>query len=144
MPLRVEIEDGRFGTRDVCGVTSRGQLITAPLEFNSPLYQSLNVANQAFNFVKPCAGKQFVIDGLIFSSDKNISTTNGAVIQIYEADGLDQLASSQELFRLDVGKLDKGSLTGLNVITNAGVWINAKTDTATCNVTILGYFVDVI
>lgn len=145
MPLRIEIEDSKYGTRNSAGVTHLGQVITAPVAYNEPFYQSLNVAGQAFNFVTPETGKQFVVDGLIFSSNKNVSSTNGAVISIYEANGPNVITASASklIFTLDIGRLDKGSISSLNVITSQGVWLNGSTDDATCNVTILGYYVDV-
>ncbi len=144
MSLGIEIEDGRYGTRNKVGVTQRGQLTVAPIGFNETHFNSMTVVTIAYNFIEPIACKQFVLDGIIFSSDKNVSSTNGAVITIYEADAIDSNTASKELFQLDIGRLDKGSITGLNLITNPGVWINGSTDDTTTNVTLIGYYVDEI
>lgn len=100
--------------------------------------------NQGYTFVEPKAGKQFIIDGIIVSSDKNVSSTNGAVVQIYESAAAGSATVQTSLLRLDVGRLDREALTQLNLCTSPGVWINGQTDDATTNVTILGYYVDVV
>jgi hypothetical protein len=143
MPLRIEIEDAKFGTRNAAGVTSRGQLITAPLKFNETFFQSLDVASTPFNIITPRTNQQFVIDGYIVSSNKDVSSTNGAVISIYEASAPDTLTVNRQLFLLDLGRLDRASESGLNVITSQGSWINCQTDDTTTNVTLLGYYVDI-
>jgi hypothetical protein len=145
MTLKIEIEDGKFGTANTVGVTKRGQLITAPLKFNTGYFQSMTSAATAFNFVIPQAGQQFVIDGIIFSSDKNVSSTNGAVIDIYESNiGPDSTTIDKSLLRIDIGRLDKGNVSSLNMITSPSVWINGFTDDATTNVTLIGYYVEVV
>ena len=144
MTLKIEIEDGRFGTKATAGVTRRGQIITAPMDYNTTYYNSMDTVTIAYNFIEPRAGFNFVIDGVIFSSDKNVSSTNGAVITLYEADAVDRNVASRELFTIDVGRLDKGSFTGLNVLTSPGVWLNGSTDDATTNVTIVGHYVETV
>ncbi len=141
MAVETKIRDAALGTDKGAGVTSRGQLVVAPLSFNEPYYQSLSVPATAYNFIAPISGKRFVIDGVIFSSDKGVSSTNGAVIKIFEADAFNSSVSTKDIFTLDIGRLDKGSIPSLNVITSEGIWINATTDDATTNVTILGYYV---
>ena len=143
MSISAKIMGGQ-GSRNLAEVSKRGQLIVAPIDFNEALYESMNVPNVAFNFVLPIASKQFVIDGAIFSSDKNVSSTNGAVIEIYEASSPTSITPSKTILTIDLGRLDRGNVTGLNIITSAGVWINGKTDDATTNVTILGYYVNTI
>lgn len=144
MSLRVEIEDSKFGTRNSAGVTQRGQLIVSPLKFNTAFFQSMTATDTAYNFVIPKAGQQFVIDGLIFSSAKDVNSTNGAEIKIFETDAVDSISSSKDLLTLDIGRLDRGSISSLNLITNPGVWVNATTDDATTHVTIIGYYVEVV
>lgn len=143
MSISVEIEDGKRGTKTSAIVTQRGQLITAPLEFSATSFNSMTVNNQAYNFAVPQAGKQFVLTDIIVSADKNVGT-NGAEIQIYEADAVDSATVASNLFQFTVTKNTTLSVTGLNVITNAGKWINAKMDDNNVNLTILGYIVDVI
>ena len=143
MAVKVEIKDSKFGTGNRAAVTSRGQVVTGPISFNEPHFRSLAVINTAYNFVTPVAGRQFVIDGVIVASDKNVSSTNGAQIVIYEADSSTSTTASRDLLTLDIARLDRSGYSGLNLLTRPGIWLNAKTDDNTCNVTILGYYVDV-
>jgi len=142
MSLPSTILDSK-GTGNGVKVTSRGQLITAPLKFNETYFVSMTSPVIAYNFVEPNTRMQFVIDGIIFSSDKNVSSTNGAEIVIYTANSATSNTPIENLFTLDIGRLDKGSVTGLNVITDEGVWINGSTDDATTNLTIIGYYVEI-
>lgn len=141
MSLSVEIEDGRSGTRNKVKVTNRGQLVTAPIDFSTSSFNSMLVNNQAYNFAVPQAGKRFVITDIIVSGDKNVGTS-GSEIVIYEATAVDSATVDVNLFQFTITKNTTQSITGLNVITNAGKWINAKMDDNNVNLTILGYSVD--
>lgn len=141
MSQKVTVVDDYIGNGVGAGVTDRGQLITAPIKYNEAIFRSFTVINTAYNFVKPKAGMRFVIDAIIFSGDRNVTQATGAVIEIYEAQSPTSTTVSNDLFTLDIGRLTGRSITGLNVITSEGVWINGKTDDANTNVTILGYFV---
>jgi len=54
-------------------VTSRGQLVTSPLEFSDPVFQSLDVDDTAENFFRPMPGKRLVITDIIIQTDRNVS-----------------------------------------------------------------------
>ena len=140
MSLDIELMDGR-GTKAKAKVTSRGQLVVGPIAFNVAHFNSLALVATPYNYVGPVAGRQFVIDGIIASSDKNVSATNGADVNIYEANAVDG-TSVTSLLTLTIGKLDRAVITQLNLSTNTGVWINAETDDATVNLTIIGYYID--
>ena len=141
MSLDIKIMDGK-GSKSKAAVTSRGQVVVGPIAFNVAYFNSLALVATPYNYVGPIAGKQFVIDGIIASSNKSVSATDGAEVCIYEADAADG-ASVKELLTLDIGKLDRAVITQLNLSTNTGVWLNAETDDATVNLTIIGYYVDV-
>jgi len=143
MSLRIEIEDGKLGTRNSAAVTARGQIVVAPIEFSSPSFNSMTVNNQAYNFVEPQAGKQFVITDIIISADKSVGTA-GSEVQIYEATAVNTATVDVSLFQVTVSKGVTQSITGLNVITNSGKWINAKMDDNNVNLTLLGYRVEVV
>jgi hypothetical protein len=138
------IKDGRFGTSYEAGVTPRGQLVVAPLEFNTAHKNTIVLVATAYNFITPIAGKQFVISGYIASSDKSVSATDGVEIDIFEAAAVDTTTSSKDLITIDLARLDKDNAIGLNLITTPGVWINAAADDTNVNLTLLGYYVDVI
>ena len=143
MGLSLHVKDGYLGTDVGAAVTRRGQLVTAPISFNKSYFQTMTATSTAYNFIKPVSDHQFVIDGLVYSSDKNVSSTNGAVISLFEADPPTSTTPLVEIIRVDLGRLERDSLTGLNMITDPAVWINGVTDDATTNVTLLGYYVRV-
>jgi hypothetical protein len=141
--LSVEIEDGRGGTRNKVRVTPRGQLVVAPIAFNTSIFNSMSTT-AAYNFVEPVAGKQFIITGYLAASNKDVSATTGATVPIIEAGAIDTTTATKTLLILNLGKLDSGGITGLNIITSAGKWINASTDDPTVNLTLLGYYTDTV
>jgi hypothetical protein len=138
----------RFALRNGWGypydamVTKRGQLVTAPLKYNTTYFNAMTATGTAYNFITPKTGEQFVITGYIVSSDKNVNATNGAIVSIYEATSLTATSASKTILTLDLGKLDGAQVVGLNILTSKGVWINSTTDDATINLTILGYYID--
>lgn len=140
MPTHSYITDPKT-KKKVC-VTKNNQLVVAPISYNESYFNSMNVANTAFNFVSPKTGKIFILESVIFSSNKNVSATNGAQIEIYESGSPSSTIISKELFTLDIAKLESKDIARLNYKTTEGAWINAKTDSATTNVTILGYYIN--
>jgi len=143
MSLTIEIEDGRGGSRNRVAVTPRGQIVVAPIDFSTSSFNAMTVNNQAYNFAKPVTGKQYVITDIIVSADKSVGTS-GAEVQIYEAQAVGTATIDNSLFQFTITKNTTEAITGLNVITNAGVWINAKMDDNNVNLTLLGYLVDTI
>ena len=143
MAVLARIVDAFFGTSHGAGVTSRGQLVTAPLEYNDPYFKQLTSINAAFNFISPKAGMQFVLDGYLMSAAKDVSNTDGATIVIYEADSPTSTIVQKQILQVNLLKLAGRDIVGLNLLSNPGRWINAKTDDATVDITLLGYFVTV-
>lgn len=142
MSLAIEIEDGRGGTKVKAKVTPQGQLVVAPLEFNKPYFQSLDTTDTAFTFIRPVAGKQFVIDAVVVSADRNVSATTAAHVILFEADAEDSTTSLNTIFHFDLVKNTRQALSQLNTAISSGVWLNATTDDTTVNITILGYYID--
>lgn len=140
MSTKVRIIDHSNGYES--GVHPAGYLKVGPVEYNTPSAQSLDTISVAFNLIEPIAGKRAVIDALIISADRNVSGTTGAAIRIYEAAGPTDTTASSVLLTLNLLKQDKTSISGLKMLTNKGVWINADTDDATVDITALYYYID--
>lgn len=132
-----------IGSGNEAGVHPAGYLKVGPVDYNTPSAQSLDTITVAFNLIEPIAGKQAVIDAVVVSADRNVSGTTGAAIRIYEAAGPEENTASNVLLTLNLLKQDKTSISGLKMLTNAGVWINADTDDATIDITVLYYYIDV-
>ena len=70
MSAKFNISDGN-GTTNQAIVTSRGQLVTAPLDFSEPIQDDLICVCTAFNFFAPQANKTIELASLIAEFDKN-------------------------------------------------------------------------
>ncbi len=123
-------------------VSSRGQLITAPLEFSEPQPSvQVDVINTAFNLQVPKAKKLFVLVDLIISTDKNVNI-NGAIVEVYQATAIDTTTTEKGLVVLNMNRQDKSEMIGLNWVIDEGRWLNIKSDEANVDVTVAGYYVD--
>ena len=141
MSLDVNIFDGT-GTKNKVKVTSRGQMVVAPLAFSEPYFNAMTVDDQVYNFITPINGQQFIITDILASGDKSVSSSTGVEIIIYESASADGV-STKTLFTLNVNRLENVALIGLNLIISTGVWLNATMDDNNVNLTILGYYVDI-
>ena len=141
MSIDSKILDG-YGTKSRARVSTRGQLIVAPLSFSDPYFNAMTVDDQVYNFTTPKAGQQFVITDIVAAGDKNVTASTGVEIAIYESTTSDGI-SSKDIITLDINRLGGANLIGLNLITTTGTYINATMDDNNVNLTILGYYVDV-
>jgi hypothetical protein len=82
----------------------------------------------------------FIITGIIINADKNVSATNGSNIRIYEATTDTSISETKLLFTLNLLKNDAEVITSILIKTTEGRYINADTDDATVNITLLGYY----
>ena len=121
-------------------VTDRGQLVTAPLEFSTPVFHSLTANDTPDTWFKPLAGKRLVITDIIAQTDRSVTTQ--ALIDIYESSSENSATIDKEIFQFDLPKQDSLILTGLNIILNEGIFLNAKADDSNILLTIGGYFVE--
>lgn len=139
--IKTQIVDA-LGLGFTVKVTSRGQLVTAPLEYDDVISRELDLTGTAFNFYGPQDGKAFVVTGLFATANKSVSGTIPAAIVIYEAAAPDTVTESKNLFTILLIKLTDVSILPLNLLVTGGVFLNAKTTDATVNVSIMGYFLD--
>ena len=65
-------------------VTTRGQLITAPLDFSDPITICITCACTASNFFAPQTGKRLVITDIFIHTDR-LAPVAGSLIEIYES-----------------------------------------------------------
>lgn len=141
MTISVNLID-THGSKEGVKITSRGQLIVAPLDFSTAYQQTMITANTAVNYVVPKAGKRFVITDIILIANKNVSATVEATVDVYEANSPTSTVVASQLFQDALTKQTKTVITGLNLITSEGVWVNGKTDDDDIISTIMGYYVD--
>jgi len=141
MSITTKILDGK-GSGKEAKVTTRGELVTAPLEHSVAYPQTFDVINTAYNFVGPLANKRFVITAITLTANKNVSNTVEATVTIYEATASDSTTVSTLIYQDGLIRQTRAVITGLNLITSEGVWINGKTDDDDIIANVMGYYVD--
>jgi len=108
-------------------VTTRGQLVVAPLDFSVPTSQCIPCACTAVNFFAATSGKVLVVTDIIVSSGGGATQT----IDIYEATSATSTTVAKQIFTLDLSARTVIPLTGLNWSLTQGVWLNAKSSGTT-------------
>lgn len=130
------IKDNNSGKTAI--VTKFGQLVTAPLQYSTPVADEIDVANTAFNFIGPEQDQSIVITDIILSADRLVGV-NGADIVVYEA--VDDITLTEDQIILDVDMIKQTTLTlnGLNLIVPEGKFVNVKSDDTNIKITIMFY-----
>ena len=123
-------------------VTEFGQLTVSPVEYSTPVTDTLDAINTAFNFIGPSSGQQIVITDIILTANKNVGASD-ATVDIYEANSATATTISNSILQLEMIKQSSLPLIGLNMIVPAGKWVNAKTNDNDVFVTIMYYRVPV-
>jgi len=136
--IKVRVTDGN-GTNAQAKVTSIGQLVTSPYDYDEIKYLLLDVAAQGYTFFKPKAGEQFVLTGLILTADSNVVTS--CIVDVYEAVDENLATIGTSLFHFEILKNGDRQLLGLNILISEGAFLNAKTDDDDVYCTILGYYI---
>jgi hypothetical protein len=142
MVAPVKIVDPRTG--EGARVTEFGQLVVAPVAYSSITQQSAVSPDVAYNLATPTEGQQIVVTAIVLTGGRDIGAS-GATVQLYLADSPSAVVFSPEdaVLALEIVKNGQLVLNGLNLITEAGKWINIKTDDATVYATILFYRVPI-
>jgi hypothetical protein len=138
--IDVRIAGGKNGR--IAGVSERGALFTSDLEFAEFYTANATVINTGYNIVVPQTNKKFVITAMIISANRDVSATNGAVVDIYEALDVASTTVTKQIYQDEITKLDRAIITGLNVLVNEGRWLNLKTDDNSVRVNLTGYYID--
>ena len=137
------IPDGEGQARAV-HVTQNGALVTAPLHYSGSVFVELDIADTAYNFYDPIAGKQFVITALIVFADKQVSGTTNASVEVYEAAEKDSLVVDKTLLRFELGQNQLLHISDLNLLVSPGRFITAKTSDDDVHLTMLGYYTPLV
>lgn len=120
-------------------VSKFSQLIVAPLDYSTPISNSLSVIDTAFNFITPKQDHSIVITDIIVSADNSVSNVVPAEIEIYQADEADSLTIDVGIVSPRLVRSDNLPLVGLNILVPEGQWVNAKTNDNNILVTIMFY-----
>lgn len=140
--INTKISDGSGGGH-LARVTHAGELIIVRGNYDSTFNTAMTSINTAYNLVTPKSGFQFIVTGIVINADKNVSATDGAVVELYEATDATTTTATKTILTLNIGKNSTIPLTGILIQTTKGLFINAKTDDATVNITLLGYYLEI-
>ena len=140
MVAPVKIVDPKSGI--AATVTEFGQLITAPVDYSVVTQAEASTIDTAYNLVEPTSGQQVVVTDIILSANRSIGV-NDATVVLYTATAPDTTTVDGGILSLELEKNGKMILTGLNLITEAGKWINIKTNDATIFATVMYYRVPI-
>jgi len=121
-------------------VTSRSQLVVAPIEYNEVSFQSLAVNDQVYNFYKPRSKKQFVITGMVITGGFNLGNQL-ITVEFFEANSITSTVVDKVILTIFATKGNEASYSDLNLLINEGKFINGRSDDAEVGVNILGYYV---
>ena len=133
------ITDGKGRGNTAC-VTSRNQLVVAPLDFSDAYDHEVDTINTAFSFVPPRPDMRFVVTDILLYANKGVGASDASVV-IYEADSAISATVLKSIMSLEMLKQTSRDITGLNLIISEGVWLNIKTDDNTIFSTVMGYYV---
>lgn len=137
--IKTTLVHGRTGKK--ARVTEYGELVTGRYDYSTPVYSSLSSTGTAYNFFVPKMKTRLVITDILIDADRNVSNTVPATIDIYESSGVSDTTVDKQILKVELLRNTSRDLTGLNLIASEGKWINAKTDDATVNITIAGYYI---
>ena len=136
MSLKSTIKDGR-GSSNQAGVSTAGELIVRGIGDNQSNNQSLAVNGQAYNFFPPLPGQTFVITTIIFS------VKAGTVLTIFSAPTATSVVQDILLLSTNILNATTQSITfsfGGFLPVGEGEFLNATTDNATSQMTIVGFY----
>jgi hypothetical protein len=105
------------------------------IEFNE-----LAVANQAYNFYEPRAGKRFILTGVVATADKDVVAD--ATVVVYEASSSTETTVDKTLFQFVLLKNQQLVMPGFHITVAHGAWVNGKTDDDDIHMSLIGHFVD--
>lgn len=141
MSGRLVIENGR-GDKNLAKVTSKGQLVVAPLEFSQATTVIADVINTAYPIYSPMSGMQFVITDILLYANKNVGAADASVV-IYEADTPTTTTASKTILEIEMPTKTYRDIVGINLIVTEGKWISVKTNDDDIYCTILGYYAEI-
>lgn len=139
MSLSTHLTDGT-GTKAQAKVTQRGEVVVAPISYSTSYFNEMTAVNTAYNFITPKTGYEIVITSIIVNANKTVSATDGALIEIFTANGATSIVPIDDILTVQLVKNSRQVLTGLNIKMSSGVWINAVTDDATIFLTVAGFY----
>jgi hypothetical protein len=140
MAVKFEIGDGS-GEEYKAKVTSRGQLVVAPLDFSTFYNVTADVVDTGYNLAPPKSSERFIITAIHLYANKNVGAGDATVV-LYEADSSTETTATKTIINIEMLKQTSLNMTGLNIIVTEGKWVNIKTDDDDIFANVAGYYID--
>ena len=140
MTLPVNLEDPDTGASAL--ITRFNQLVVAPIDYSTPVEDTIDIVDTAFNFISPVADKSIVITDILLNATRT-SPVNGSVVQVYEADSATSILVLQQILKSDLTRQQTRDAIGLNLIVPEGRWVNVQSDELGIEVTLMFYRVPI-
>jgi len=142
--LDVTIADGQ-GSGKAAKVSSLGELVTVPYDYDDVVSKTLGTADTAVNFFVGKSGQNLIITGIFMFANKNVGV-NDATVSIYEASasGTAAASASKTLINTEMLKQSARAFSGLNLKVTEGKFVNGETNDDDVFVSIMGHFVPAI
>jgi hypothetical protein len=138
--IDVRVTGGKNGVKAF--VSDYGVVAVGPLEFDNTIFQALDAADTAFNFYEGRAGENFIVSGLRLKATRSVDNATDATIIIYEASSASSTVVDKIIYQEGLVRGESASFLPVNILVTEGKYVNAKTDDATVNINIVGYYVD--
>lgn len=123
-------------------VSPYNELITAPYDYSTAYFQTLDVVDTAYVFVPPVQNKFFVVTSIILQADRDVSNSVPATVDIYEADQETDTTIAKSILRFDLLRRDTVIITPTNIKITEGRFLSGKTSDDDILATVSGYYVD--
>ena len=118
-------------------VTKYGELVVSAGNTNTVSSQALDAVNTGVMFVRPEMGSAIIINQIIIAAEKSVSSSTSAEVIVYESTTGTGTAEHKRVLKMSIIKNQTESFSGLNLLVEEGLWVMAKTDDATVDVSIL-------
>ena len=122
-------------------VSRYGELRVAAYDYSTSYFKNIGIANTAYSFVPPIQDEFFVITAIILQANKNVNANTGQIVDVYEATSATSTTVDKSLIEVELIKNDRIVLTGLNIRTSEGKFLNGKTEDDDILATVAGYYV---
>jgi len=130
-----------FGETRAAKVTSDGELVVAPIAYDSAVSVELGVDNQVYNLHSPFPQRRLVITGIFAFGDKQVNGSTNASVEIYEATSDEDAVVAKTIFDFEIGQNMSRSFNPLNIVVTEGRYINARTSDDDVHLTVTGHYI---
>lgn len=129
--------DGRL--REV-GVSGSGALHVSATAVETGKFQAMTTTSP-FVFFRPREHRSFCITGIEVKATRSVDNTTAARIVVYEASSATSTTEDRVLYETALVRGEDGLMPpGVRLLVNEGKWVNGKTDDATVNINLFGFY----